>query len=114
MTATVQLQLQLERAPVVRAGDVVRWSRKHGRTTKVYYVRATSGGHLAQYSPRSTLWVSFTGRRLRPYDHAVAIGPEVSYAVAAGELARVSRQPMAFRPVSLAGLRQAGPWHTAS
>jgi hypothetical protein len=110
MTATAQLQP----APLVRAGDVVRWSRKRGSATKVVYVRATSGGHFARYSSTSTLWVCFTGRRVRCYDHAVAIGPERSYAVAAGKLTTVSRAPVTVRRVSLAGLREARPWFTAS
>jgi hypothetical protein len=110
MTTTAQLQP----TPLVRAGDVVRWRQKRGRVTKTYFVRATSGGHFARYSSTSTLWVSFSGRRVRCYDHAVAIGPERSYAVAAGKLATVSRAPVTVRRVSLAGLRAARPLHTAS
>jgi hypothetical protein len=105
--------LQLER-DLVRPGDVVRFSCKRGRTTKVYYVRATTAGYLAQFSSTSTLWCCFAGRRVRCYDHAVAIGPETDYGVAAGKLVTVSRAPLALRRVSLAGLREARPPHTAS
>jgi hypothetical protein len=92
----------------------VRWRRKRGRTVRTYYVRVTSGGHLARYSPTSTLWVNFTGRRVRSYDFSAVIGPEKSYGVAAGQLATVYRQPVTFGRVSVAGLRAGRPWHTAS
>jgi len=105
---------RLDSAPLVRRGDVVTFSRKHGRATKVYYVRVARQEHRARYSAACREWLTFTGRRLRPYDHAVAIGPEASYAVAAGELTVVYRQPVTFRRLSLADLREARPWHTAS
>jgi hypothetical protein len=107
-------QLQLERDARIHAGDVLRFSRKRGRTLKTYYIRATSAGHLAQYSPRSTLWVSFTGRRVRCYDHAVTIGPETEYSVAVGQLTIVSRGPLTLRRAGLAGLTHVRPAHTAS
>ena len=111
---TTTAQLLLERDPVVHPGDVVRWTQKRGRTMKVYYARVTAGRHVAQYSATSTVWVIFTARRVRPGDHAVAIGPETEYGVAIGKLARVSRAPAAFRRVGLVGLREARPWFTAS
>jgi hypothetical protein len=51
---------------------------------------------------------------VRCYDHSVRLGPETEYGVAIGKLARVSRAPVTVRPVSLAGLREARPLHTAS
>ena len=111
---TTAVQLQLERDPVVHAGDVVRWTQKRGRTTKVYFARVSSAGYLAHYSLRSTLWLTFAGARVRCYDFSAVIGPETSYSVAIGKLARVSRAPVTLRRVSLAGLRAAVPAHTAS
>lgn len=106
--------LQLERAPVVRPGDVVRWSQKRGRVTKTYFARVSSPGRVAQFSPRSTVWVCFRGVPVRCYDHSVQLGPETEYGVAIGKLATVSRQPLALGRASLAGLRAATPWFTAS
>ena len=64
--------------------------------------------------PRSTVWVCFRGVPVRCYDHSVRLGPETEYGVAIGKLARVSRQPLALGRASLAGLRAATPWFTAS
>ena len=111
MTAVPQLQLERD---LVHPGDVLRFSRRHGRTLKTYYVRASSAGHIAQFSLRSTVWCTFTGHRVRCYDHAAVIGAEIEYGIAVGKLVRVSRGPLTLGRASLADLREARPLHTAS
>jgi hypothetical protein len=106
-----------ELAPLVRRGDVVRFPpRRDAR--RWAYVRVTS--HIqrrARYSARAPEWVTFTGRRLRPYDHRVAIGPERSYSVQVTRLHRLPRRPARFATpdgrlrVDVISLEHSGAWY---
>jgi hypothetical protein len=72
---------QQEPDRLVRRGDVVRFLPRRG-ARRWAYVRVTSDiQRRARYSPRAPEWVTFTGRRVRCYDHAAVIGPECSYDV---------------------------------